>query len=89
MVKYEGEPAFIFKKYVKITGPEEPIEGKTGTVKCQNHINVREKATKESKLLGTAKNGETFKVLGKSGNWIKIDFNGQEGYVYKTYFKIS
>ena len=84
-----GKVGYVFKRYIKVTEPEESIEGKTGTITCNTHVNVRAKATKDSKLLGTAKNGETFTVLGKSGNWIKIDFNGKTGFVYKTYLKIQ
>lgn len=80
---------YVFHTYVKITNEEESIDGKTGTIKCNTHVNIRAKATKDSKLLGTAKNGEQFTVKGKSGNWIKIDFNGKTGYVYKTYIKIG
>lgn len=89
-IQYKSDTeGYVFKKYVKLYTPEEPIEGKTGTIKCNTHVNIRAKATKNSKLLGTATNGETFTVKGKSGNWIKIDFNGEIGYVYKKYIKIS
>ncbi len=90
MVDYkDGEVGYIYKTYVKIIDDDSSIDGKTGTIKCNTHVNIRAKATKESKLLGTAKNGETFTVRGRSGNWIKIDFNGTTGYVYKTYIKIG
>ena len=80
---------YVFKTYVKLMTPEEPIEGKTGTIRCNTHVNIRAKATKNSKLLGTATNGETFTVKGQSGNWIRIDFKGKTGYVYNKYIKIG
>ena len=52
-------------------------------------MNIRAKATKNSKLLGTAKNGDTFTVQGRSGNWIKIDYKGKTGFVYKKYIRIG
>ena len=67
----------------------EASEEKGTIVNCRTQVNVREKATSKSKLLGTAKKGETFTVRGRSGNWIKIDFNGKEGYICKTYLKID
>lgn len=89
-IDYDGTAGYVFKRYVKIDGTEEdPIEGKTGTIRCNNHVNIRAKATKYSTLLGTAKNGETFTVKGRSGNWIKIDYKGKTGYVYKTYIRIG
>ena len=89
-IRYNGKEGYVYKTYVKITEPEESIDGKTGTiVNCSTQVNVREKATKSSKLLGTAKKGETFTVRGRSGNWIEIEYNGKTGYVYKTYIKIK
>ena len=91
-IKFEyrdSEIGYVFKSFVKLLDEEETIEGKTGTIRCNTHVNIRAKATKSSKLLGTAKNGETFTVRGRSGNWIKIDFKGQTGYVYKTYIRIA
>ena len=88
-IEYNGKTGYVFKTYIRVTEPEESIEGKTGTIDCKTQVNVRAKATKDSKLLGKAKKGETFTVLGKSGNWIKIDFSGKTGYVYKRYVKIG
>ena len=88
-IDYDGTAGYVFSRYVKLTGEDEPIEGKTGTIRCNTHVNIRAKATKYSTLLGTAKNGETFTVKGRSGNWIRIDFKGKTGYVYKTYIRIG
>ena len=86
----DGQAGYVFHRYVKLSDDEqEPIEGKTGTIRCRNHVNIRAKATKYSTLLGTAKNGEAFTVEGRSGNWIAIDFNGKTGYVYKSYIRIG
>ena len=62
----------------------------TGTiVNCKTQVNVREQASSKSKLLGTAKKGETFTVKGTSGSWVKIDFSGKDGYVYGTYIRLD
>ena len=88
-IDYDGKEGFVYKSYIRVTEAEESIEGKTATIDCKTQVNVRAKATKDSKLLGKAKKGETFKITGKSGNWIKIDFNGKTGFVYKRYVKIG
>ena len=88
---FRSVEGYIYKTYIKITDEETetPIEGKYGKiVNCKKAVNVRAKATKDSKLLGTAEKGETFRVLGKSGKWIKVDFNGKTGYIYHTYIKL-
>ncbi len=88
-IDYDSSKAgYVFDRYVKLSDGEEPIEGGTGTIRCNNHVNIRTRATKNSKLLGTAKNGETFTVKGRSGNWIRIDYHGKTGYVYQSYIRI-
>ena len=52
-------------------------------------MNVRAKASSHSTKLGTADLGTTWKVLGRSGNWIKVDYNGEPGFIYKKYVKIG
>ena len=65
-------------------------KGQKGTiVNCKTAVNVRAKASSKSKSLGKAKKGETFTVKGASGNWIKIDFNGKDGYVFKRYISVK
>ena len=83
----------VYKTYIKVSGsdtPEPEPTGKTGTiVNCKTQVNVREKASSKSKLLGVAKKGETFEVLGKSGNWVKIRYNDKTAYIFHRYIKIS
>lgn len=51
-------------------------------------LRVREKKSEEASILGLISEGDSYRVLGKSGNWIKIDFNGKKGYVAKEYVSI-
>ena len=88
-IDFDGKTGFVFHRYVKLSDEEEAIKGKKGTIRCNTHVNIRAKATKNSKLLGTAKNGDTFTVQGRSGNWIKIDYKGKTGFVYKKYIRIG
>ena len=88
-IDFDGKTGFVFRRYVKLSDEEEAIKGKKGTIRCNTHVNIRAKATKNSKLLGTAKNGDTFTVQGRSGNWIKIDYKGKTGFVYKKYIRIG
>ena len=91
-IDYKGKTGYVYKTYIKVTGedPVTPITGKKGTiVNCKTQVNVREKASSKSKLLGTAKKGEKFDVLGTSGSWVRIDYKGKTGYVYKTYIKVT
>lgn len=46
-------------------------------------LNVR--ATPNGKILGTVSLGETHDYYEKEGNWLKIAYEGDEGYVYSVY----
>lgn len=91
-IDFDGEDGFVYKTYIKVEGsdPVTPVTGKKGTiVNCKTQVNVRGKASSKSKLLGVARKGETYDVLGKSGNWVKIDFDGKDGFVFHTYIRID
>lgn len=51
-------------------------------------LRVREKKSEDASVLGLVSEGESYRVLGRSGKWIKIDFNGKKGYVAKEYVSI-
>ncbi len=44
-------------------------------------VNIRAQATTESASLGKAQRGDAFQSSGNEGDWIKIDYNGQTGYI--------
>ena len=60
--------------------------GKAASViTIKDKCNVRSKPDKTGSLLFTVEKGVPFKVLGKKGNWIKIEHaDGDVGWIYKT-----
>lgn len=48
-------------------------------------LNVREQPDVHAGLLTTLRNGENIQVIGKEGEWLKINVNGQSGYVYNDF----
>ena len=88
--KFNGSEAFVFTYYVTSAKPDDDVIGKKGTiVNCTSFVNVRAKASSSSKKLGTAKKGASYTVLGTSGNWIKVNYNGTAAFIYKRYVKIG
>ncbi len=90
-----SQVAYIHKDYIKLnagstTTPDTPT-GKTATiVNCDEWVNVREGAGTNTKKLGTAPKGKTYTYLGKSGNWIQVQYTStQKGYIYSSYVKVS
>ena len=63
-----------------------------GTViNCKRRVNVREKASGTSKFIGYAYLGDTYKVLGMSGNnWYLIQYNATTtGYIWSKYLSTT
>jgi cell wall-associated NlpC family hydrolase len=52
-----------------------------------NTLNVREKASIDAQLLGQVFNGEEYKILKLSREWIQIEYKGKEGWVYSAHIK--
>ena len=60
----------------------------TGTIK-EITVNVREKASVESKLIMQITQDDKVEVLEKSGDWYKIKYNHTEGYVYADFITVE
>lgn len=55
-----------------------------------NALNVRQNHDLNAKKIGTASNGQTFKVLAQEHNWVKIQYNDNKaGWVYSFYGTFS
>lgn len=65
-VKEEKQAAEAPTQYVVITGES---------------ANIRKGATTDAPVITSGRRGDTFPYLGESGNWYKIDANGETGYV--------
>ncbi|MFT3952824.1 MAG: SH3 domain-containing protein [Oscillospiraceae bacterium] len=65
------------------TTTSEP-SGETMTV--LNYVYLRSAPnTETSEILITLSKGKEVEILGKEGEWYKVRFNGEEGYVYQSY----
>ncbi|MCR4708132.1 MAG: Ig-like domain-containing protein [Clostridiales bacterium] len=58
-------------------------------INCKKRVNVREGASGTSKTIGYAYLGDDYKVLGQTGNWVKIQYTSKKaGYIWYTYIDI-
>ena len=86
---------YVHKNYSKIvdgkvTPDPEPTGDKTGVIyNCKTMVNVREKATSSSALLGTIKKGVTVTILGYEGNWTKVKYGTGTAYIFSKYVKAN
>jgi len=62
--------------------------GNGKVVNCLRRVNVRAQASGSSKQKGYAYLNETFKVVGKTGNWYKIMYKGELCYIWSAYIRL-
>lgn len=76
------------KGYKGFVMEEDASQGKGKKYICIHSVNVRDQAqSSDSNVIGTLEEGEVVTVLSKEGNWYKIRFEGETGYVYKKYLE--
>ena len=64
--------------------------GRTGhIVNCVSAVNVRSGPGTGYVKIGTAQKDAVYNILGETGSWYKILFNGRTGYVSASYFKVD
>lgn len=63
---------------------------KTGIItNVSSNLRVRQSPSLSGLVLGYVLNNQRVHIMGKEGNWYKINFNGSFGYVSADYVKIS
>lgn len=60
---------------------------KSGTVKTKDICRVRAKASTDSEMIGTVNKGVKLKKIGTKGDWTKVKFQGQTGYIKTEFLK--
>lgn len=66
---------------------EEESDDKTGTVKTKDICNVRKEPSTDAELLGKVDFGVKLKKLGTEGDWTKVEFQDQVGYIKSDLLK--
>ena len=85
-VIFDGKEAYIKSDYLEVITTEatsDPI----GSVKATTNVNVRSAANQDSSKLGTAQAGNTYDLLEDQGEWYKINFGGNVGFVKSEFFE--
>ncbi len=68
------------------TVPTQTVETATVTASA---LNVRTGASGSATKLGLLRSGEKVDVLGREGDWLKINYQGKTGYIHGGYVKLS
>ncbi|MDM0454075.1 SH3 domain-containing protein [Clostridium perfringens] len=101
-IEYKGSYGYVAKEYVKdvtesnnsnqgTQTPEKPSNPettkKTGIVNVSSSLNVRERASTSSKVIGSLSGNSKVTIVGEEGAFYKIEYKGSHGYVAKEYIK--
>ena len=83
-VDYEGKEGYIKTEFLQLA--ESAAETETiGTVTATTNINVRASASETADRLGVLSGGDSAELVGTEGDWSKINYPGQIGYVKSEY----
>ena len=79
-VDYEGKEGYIKTEFLQLAESAAGTET-IGTVTATTNINVRASASETADRLGVLSGGDSAELVGTEGDWSKIKYNGQIGYV--------
>ena len=83
-VDYEGKEGYIKTEFLQAA--ESAVGAETiGTVTATTNINVRASASETADRLGVLSGGDSAELIGTEGDWSKIKYKGQTGYVKSEY----
>ena len=83
-VDYEGKEGYIKTEFLQLAESAAGAET-IGTVTATTNINVRASASETADRLGVLSGGDSAELVGTEGDWSKIRYNGQIGYVKSEY----
>lgn len=83
-VDYEGKEGYIKTEFLQLAESAAGTET-IGTVSATTNINVRASASETADRLGVLSGGDSAELVGTEGDWSKIKYNGQIGYVKSEY----
>lgn len=83
-VDYEGKEGYIKTEFLQLAESAAGTET-IGTVTATTNINVRASASETADRLGVLSDGDSAELVGTEGDWSKIKYNGQIGYVKSEY----
>ena len=86
----DGKTGWMYKTYLKktTTGVVAAKETASGTAIAQKNVYMRKGPSTSYDRILTVRNGKTMRIIGKSGSWYKVRYNGKTGFVYSGIVKV-
>lgn len=91
-ISFSGKTGYVYGSYIREGSNNHEAStanlSKRGkVVNVETSLRVRSGASTSHAVIGYLHEGNTFDIVGKSGSWYKINFNGKHGYVSSEYVK--
>lgn len=80
LIVYEGKEGYIKSQYLSVIESAKDAEI-IGTVTASTNVNVRVSPSQSADRLGVVAGGETLDLIAIEGEWCKVVYSGQIGYV--------
>lgn len=98
-VEYKGSKGYIYKQYVTL-GSASDSDSSSGSIKVDSvdedegtirgsYVRVRTGPSTSSSIIATLHTGAKLEVSGITGEWYQVKYDGQTGYVYKSYLLLG
>ncbi len=71
-----------------VNDPYKPVNQQGFIINVSSRVNLRANATMRSDILAKLKNDARLDILGKKGQWYKVNYAGTIGYIYQEYIGI-
>ena len=90
-IKYNGNEAFVSKKYIDVTNSSSSntvANNNTNSEQFTGYVNataLNVRSGEWGSIVGTLYKGDEVKVIGRSGDWYLIEYNGTTRYVSTNY----
>ncbi|MBT9830304.1 SH3 domain-containing protein [Clostridium baratii] len=88
-ISYNGKIGYIKGEFLNLGSAEGAT---TGTIRLQDSsssLNMRSGPSTNSNVVGSLAHGTVVNILGTSGQWYKISYNGKVGYVRGDYLTLG
>lgn len=83
-IVYENGEGYIKSEFLNVAESATGVET-IGTVTATANVNVRVTPSETAEKMGIVTGGETLDLVGTEGDWSKVIYNGQIGYVKSEY----
>ena len=69
--------------------PDEPVSQTAQYIRCTgDNVNIRSGAGTDYAVVGSAKKGTMYAIIGKSGSWYKTYYRNKVAYIYASYASV-